>query len=176
MARRTMKRDWRGAGSEVVAQSRGVVLAARDRGSKDRKVRQGHSSVILRGCKRGESKARPRHNRRSQIAVHSSQFAGRSSQYAVAVAVCKLLVTLLDAVANQTLALRGNKCLDFVEVQKGIYTKVCDYVPSDPKHIQDILLYFPTSSCANRTHPCWRATAMWPATNRDLRSRRRVDF
>ena len=66
--------------------------------------------------------------------------------------------------------------LAFVEVQKGLYTKVCDYVPSDSEHIRDNLLYLPTSSCANRTHACWRATTMWSATNRDLRSRRRVDF
>ena len=58
-------------------------------------------------------------------------------------------VTQVDAVASQTLALRGNECLDFVKVQKGLYTKVCDYVPSNPEHIRDILLYFPTSSCAN---------------------------
>ena len=169
MAGRTTKRDWHSAGREVVAQSRGLVPAARDRGSKDRKVRRGHSSVVLGGCKRGESKARSRRSRQSQIAV-------RSSQYAVAVAVRKSQVTLLDAVASQTLALRGNECFSFVEVQKGLYTKICDYIPSDPEHIRDVLRYLPTSSCTNRTHPHWRATAIWSATNRDLRSRRRVDF
>ena len=47
----------------------------------------------------------------------------------------------------------GGECLDVVEVQKGLYTKVCDYVPSDSEHIRDNLLYLPTSSCTNRTHP-----------------------
>ena len=64
----------------------------------------------------------------------------------------------------------------YVEVQEGLYTKVRDYVLCDPEHIRDILLDFPTTSCINRTHPHWRATAIWSATNRDLRSRWRVDF
>ena len=123
----------------------------------------------LRGCKGTKSKARPRRNRKLQ-----SQFASRRLQ--VAVRSTQSQVTQVDAVASQTLTLEGNECLDFVKVQKGLYTEVCDYVPSDPEHIRDVLLYFPTCSCANQTHPCWRATAMWSATNRDLRSRRRVDF
>ena len=101
----------------------------------------------LRGRKRGESRARPRRSRRSQ-------FAGRKSQVAVADLSTQSQVTQVDAVANQTLTLEGNECLLFVEVQKGLYTKVRNYVPSDPEHIRDVLLYLPTSSCTNRTHPC----------------------
>ena len=123
----------------------------------------------LRGRKRGESKARPRRNRRSQVAV-------RKSQVAVAVHSTQSQVTQVDAVASQTLTLRGNECLDFVEVQRGLYTEVYNYGPSDSKHIRDNLLDFPTSSCLRRTHPYWRATVIWFATNRDLRSRQRVDF
>ena len=100
----------------------------------------------LRGRKRVELRAQPRC--KSQVAV-----AVRKSQVAVAVHSTQLQVTQVDAVASQTLTLRGNECLDFVEVQKGLYTKVRDYVPRDPKHIRDILLYFLTSSCVNRTHP-----------------------
>ena len=136
----------------------------------------------LRGRKKGESKARPRRNRKSQsqytsrrlqVAVRSTQ-----SQFAVAVAVhsTQSQVMQVDAVASQMLTLRGNECLNFVKVQKGLYTKVRDYVPSDPEHIRDNLLDFPTSSCLRRTHPYWRATVIWFATNWDLRSHRRVDF
>ena len=125
--------------------------------------------MILRGRKRGESKARPRRNRKLQVAVRNTQ-----SQFAVAVR--KSQVTLLDAVANQTLTLRGNECLNFIEVWRGLYTEVYNYGPSDSEHIQDNLLDFPTSSCLCQTHPYWRATVIWFATNRDLRSRRRVDF
>ena len=60
----------------------------------------------------------------------------------------------------------------YVEVQEGLYTKVRDYVPRDPEHIRDNLLNFPTISYINRTHPHWRATAIWSATNQGLRSRR----
>ena len=103
--------------------------------------------MILRGRKRGESKARLRRNRKSQVAVHNTQ-----SQFAVAVR--KSQVTQVDAVASQTLTLEGNECLDFVEVQRGLYTEVYNYGPSDSEHIRDNLLYLPTSSCTNRTHPC----------------------
>ena len=72
--------------------------------------------MALRGCKKGELKARPRRSRQSLIAV-------RSSQYAVAVAVRKSQVTLLDAVASQTLALRGNEYLVLCTVTSGLYTK-----------------------------------------------------
>ena len=104
------------------------------------------------------------------------QVAVRKSQVAVAVHSTQSQVTQVDAVTSQTLTLEGNECLNFVAVQKGLYTEVCDYVPSDPEHIRDVLLYFPTSSCTNRTHPCWRATAIWSVTNQDLRSHQRVDF
>ena len=105
----------------------------------------------LRGRKREESRARPRRNHKSQsqYASRSSQVAVRKSQFAVAVRSTQSQVTQVDAVASQTLTLEGNECFFFVEVQKGLYTKVRDYVPSDPKHIRDVLLYFPTSSCAN---------------------------
>ena len=76
----------------------------------------------LRGHKRVELKARPRRNRRSQVAIRSSQYA---------VAVRKSQVTQVDAVANQMLTLRGNKCLDFVKVRRGLYTEVYNYFPSD---------------------------------------------
>ena len=123
----------------------------------------------LRGRKRVELKAWSRCNRKSQ-----SQFASRRSQ--LQVAVRKSQVTQVGAVASQTLTLRGNECLDFVEVQKGLYTKVCHCFPSDSEHVRDNLLYFLTNSCVNQTHPYWRATIIRFATNRDLRSRRRVDF
>ena len=97
------------------------------------------------------------------VAVHN-----HSLQFAVASR--KSQVAQIHAVASQTLTLRGNECLDFVEVRRGLYTEIYNYFPSDSEHVRDILLDFPTSSCVNRTHPCWRATAIWPATNRDLRS------
>ena len=146
----------------------------------------------IRGCKRVESRARLRHNHRLQFTVHSLQFAVCSLQFTVCSlqfavcssqsqsqytgAVCKSQVTQIDAVTSQTLTLRGNKCLNFVEVWKGLYTKSYDYFPSDSKHVRDNLLNFPTSSCLRRTHPGWRATAIWSATNQDLRSRWRVNF
>ena len=133
--------------------------ATRNRGEKDRTVRtrsqlREPQRTQERGVK-GSAEAQSQvevadRSRRSQ-----SQFAirSRNTQSQFAVAVRKSQVTQVDAAASQTLALEGNECLFFVEVQKGLYTKVCDYVPSDPEHIRDILLYFPTSSCVNRTHP-----------------------
>ena len=139
-----------------------------------------------------ESRVKGSVETQSQVAVHSSQFAVCSLQFAVhslqfavcslqsqlqyAGAVCKSQGMQIDAVTSQTLTLRGNKCLNFVEVWKGLYTKSYDYFPSDSEHVQDNLLDFPTSSCLRRTHPGWRATAIWSTTNRDLRSRRRADF
>ena len=148
--------------------------ATRNRGEKGRIV---HTRSQLREPQRTQgSKVKGSAEAQSQVevAVRKSQFASRSSQYAVAVR--KSPVMQVDAVASQTLTLRGNECLDFVEVQKGLYTKVCHCFPSDSEHVRDNLLYFPTISCVNQTHPYWRATAMWSATNQDLRSHRRVDF
>ena len=113
-----------------------------NRGEKDRTVRT--RSQLREPQRTQERGVKGSAEAQSQIAV-----AGRKSQVAVAVRSTQSQVAQVDAVANQTLTLEGNECLHFVEVQKGLYTKVCDYVPSDPKHIQDILLYFPTSSCAN---------------------------
>ena len=112
----------------------------------------------------------------SQVASRSLQVAGHKSQVADAVRSTQSQEAQVDAVAKQTLTLEGNECFFSSKYRRVYIQKVCDYVPNDPEHIRDVLLYFPTSSCANRTHPCWRATAMWSATNRDLRSRRRVDF
>ena len=111
-----------------------------------------------------------------QVTSRSTQVAVRKSQVAVAVRSTQSQVTQVDAVASQTLTLEGNECFSFVEVRRGLYTEVYNYSPSDSEHIRDNLLDFPTSSCLRRTHPYWRATVIWFATNRDLRSRRRVDF
>ena len=71
----------------------------------------------------------------SQVTSRSTQVAVRKSQVAVAVRSMQLQVTQVDAVASQTLTLRGNECLDFVEVRRGLYTEVYNYGPSDSKHI-----------------------------------------
>ena len=132
----------------------------------------------LRGRKGAKSKARLRRNRKSlsQYASRSSQVAVRKSQVAVTVRSTQSQVTQVDAVASQTLTLRGNECLDFIEVQRGLYTEIYNYFPSDSEHVRDILLDFLTSSCLRQTHPCWRAAAIWSATNWDLRLCRQVDF
>ena len=123
--------------------------ATRNRGEKEGIVRT--RSQLREPQRTQERRVKGSVEAQSQVAVAGckSQFAVRSTQAQFAVVVRKSQVTLLDAVANQTLTLRGNECLVFVEVQKGLYTKVRDYVPRNPEHIRDILLYFPTSSCVN---------------------------
>ena len=125
-----------------------------NRGEKDRIVRT--RSQLHEPQRTQKSRVKGSAEAQSQVASRKSQFAvcSHSLQSQFAVAVCKSQVMLLDAVASQTLTLEGNECLLSVEVQKGLYTKVCDYVPSDSEHIRDNLLYLPTSSCTNRTHPC----------------------
>ena len=121
--------------------------ATRNRGEKARIVRM--RSQLREPQRTQESRVKGSAEAQSQVAV-----AVRKLQVAVAVRSTQSQVMQVDAVASQTLTLRGNECLDFVEVQKGLYTKVHNYVPRNPEHIRDILLYFLTSSCANRTHPC----------------------
>ena len=148
--------------------------ATRNRGEKDRIVRT--RSQLRDPQRTQERRVKGSADAQSQVASRSTQVAVRKSQVAVAVRSTQSQVTQVDAVASQMLTLRGNECLDFVEVQKGLYTKVCDYVLSNSEHVRDNLLDFLTSSCLCRTHPYWRATAIWSVTNQDSRSRRRVNF
>ena len=107
----------------------------------------------LRGRKGVESKARPSCSLQSQFTRSQSQFAVRSRSLQYTVAVRKSQFMQVDAVASQMLTLRGNECLNFIEVRRGLYTRVYDYLTSDSEHVRDNLLDFPTSSCLCRTLP-----------------------
>ena len=100
----------------------------------------------LRGCKGSRVKGSA-----------EVQIASCSSQFAVAVHSCSSLFAVtsvsqimqVNVVTSQTLTLRGNECLNFVEVWKGLYTEVYDYFLSNPKHVRDVLLNLPMSSCVS---------------------------
>ena len=86
---------------KVAAQRKGVVTrgATRNRGEKEGIVRT--RSQLREPQRTQERIVKGSVEAQSQVAVRSSQYAG-----AVAIAVRKSRVTLLDAVANQTLTLR----------------------------------------------------------------------
>ena len=90
--------------------------ATRHRGEKDRTVRT--RSQLREPQRTQERGVKGSAEAQSRVASRWSQ-----SQFAVRSRNSRSQVTQGDAVAIQTLALRGNECLSFVEVQNGLYTK-----------------------------------------------------
>ena len=109
--------------NKVATQQQGVVTkgATWNRGEKGRIVRM--RSQLREPQRTQERRVKGSADAQSQVASRSTQVAVRKSQVAVAVRSTQSQVTQVDAVASQTLTLRGNECLDFVEVQKGLIYK-----------------------------------------------------
>ena len=132
---------------EVATQQREVVMrgAAQNQGEKGKIVRM--RSQLREPQRMQGSRVKGSAEAQSQFAVRRIAVAVRCMQLQFASCSLQSQVTQVGAVAIQMLALRGNECLDFVEVRRGLYTEVYNYCPSDSEHIRDNLLDFLTSSC-----------------------------